>query len=324
MKKSGKWLIAAAAFIVVGTLLLVFAFGMSRPYDSALDAVKYEARTVTVSEDFRSITIRTHTEDISFLPSNDGTCKVVFYEPENAEFSAAVSDRTLTVTSGTDDGKWYEHFSLFSSAAQRRITVYLPAKDYAKLSVQGSTGDIRIPTGFSFESIEIGVSTGDVDCAAACSGTVSVKTSTGDISLSQLSAAQIDLSASTGAVKLDSVSCTGSLGISVSTGKTALTNVACGSFSSEGSTGDVSLTNVTADKSLSVTRSTGDIRLHRCDAASLALHTTTGSVNGSLLSPKTFSARTSTGHVSIPENFGADGKCEVTTTTGDIKIEIAE
>ena len=324
MKKSGKWLIAAAAFIAVGTLLLVFAFGMSRSFDSPLDAVKYEARTVMIGEDFRSIMIRTHTEDISFLPSNDGTCKVVFYEPENAEFSAAVSDRTLTVTSGTDDGKWYEHFSLFSSAARRKITVCLPGKDYAKLSVQENTGDISIPTGFSFESIEISVSTGDVDCAAACSGTVFVKASTGDIRLSQLSAAEIDLSASTGAVKLDSVSCTGSLGISVSTGKTALTNVACGSFASEGSTGDVSLTNVTADKSLSVTRTTGDIKLHRCDAASLDLHTTTGSVSGSLLSPKTFNARTSTGHVSVPENFGADGKCEVTTTTGDIKIEVIQ
>ncbi len=285
MKKSGKWLIAAAAFIAVGTLLLVFAFGMSRQFDSALDAVKYEARTVTVAEDFRSITIRTHTEDISLLPSNDGKCKVVFYEPEKAEFGAAVSDGFLTVESEPDNGKWYEHFSFFSSAGQRKITVYLPGKDYANLSVQGSTGDIR---------------------------------------LSQLNAAQIDLSVSTGAVKLDSVSCTGSLGISVSTGKTALTNVSCGSFTSEGSTGDVSLTNVTADKLLSVTRSTGDVKLHRCDAASLDLHTTTGSVSGTLLAPKYFVTHTSTGHVSVPENGSAEAKCTVSTTTGDIRIEIAE
>ena len=324
MKKSGKWLIAAAAFIAVGTLLLVFAFGMSRRNDSVFDAVKYEARTVTIEEDFRGIMIRTHTEDISLLPSNDGKCKVVFYEPEKAEFGAAVSDGTLSVESEPDNGKWYEHFSFFSSAGQRKITVYLPGKDYAKLSVQGSTGDIRIPMGFSFESIEIGVSTGDVDCAAACSGTVFVKASTGDIRLSQLNAAQIDLSVSTGAVKLDSVSCTGSLGISVSTGKTALTNVSCGTFMSEGSTGDVSLTNVTADKLLSVTRSTGDVKLHRCDAASLDLHTTTGSVSGTLLAPKYFVTHTSTGHVSVPENGSAEAKCTVSTTTGDIRIEIAE
>lgn len=324
MKKSGKWLIAAAAFITVGTLLLVFAFGMSRRNDSVFDAMKYEPRTVTIEEDFRGIMIRTHTEDISLLPSNDGKCKVVFYEPEKAEYSAAVSDGTLTVESGPDNGKWYEHFSLFSSAAQRKITVYLPGKDYARLSVQENTGDIRIPTGFSFEGIEISVSTGDVDCAAACPGTVFVKTSTGDIRLSQLSAAQIDLSVSTGAVKLDSVSCTGSLGVSVSTGKTALTNVACGSFASEGSTGDVSLTNVTADRVLSVTRTTGDIRLHRCDAPALELHTTTGSVSGTLLTPKHFTAHTATGHVSVPENGSADAKCTVSTTTGDIKLEIAE
>ena len=285
MKKSGKWLIAAAAFIAVGTLLLVFAFGMSRSYDSALDAVKYEARTVTIGEDFRGIMIRTHTEDISLLPSNDGKCKVVFYEPEKAEFGAAVSDGILTVESEPDNGKWYEHFSFFSSAGQRKITVYLPGKDYAKLSVQGSTGDIL---------------------------------------LSQLNAAQIDLSVSTGAVKLDSVSCTGSLGISVSTGKTALTNVSCGTFMSEGSTGDVSLTNVTADKLLSVTRSTGDVKLHRCDAASLDLHTTTGSVSGTLLAPKYFVTHTSTGHVSVPDNGSAEAKCTVSTTTGDIRIEIAE
>lgn len=323
MKKSGKWLIAAAAFIAVGTLLLVFAFGLSRRNDSALDAVKYEPRTVTIEEDFRGIMIRTHTEDISLLPSNDGKCKVVFYEPEKAEFGAAVSDGILRVESEPDSGKWYEHFSFFSSAGQRKITVYLPGKDYAKLSVQGSTGDIRIPMGFSFERIEIGVSTGDVDCAASCTGKASVKTSTGDIRLSQMSAGQLDLSVSTGAVTLDSVSCTGSLEIGVGTGKITLTNVSCGSLVSEGSTGDVSLTNVTADKLLSVTRTTGDIKLHDCDAGELYLAATTGRIDCLLLSPKTFSAHTSTGRVSIPENFGAEGKCTVTTTTGNIKIEVS-
>lgn len=43
-----------------------------------------------------------------------------------------------------------------------KITVYLPKGEYAVLSINGSTGNIEIAEDFSFESVDIAISTGDV------------------------------------------------------------------------------------------------------------------------------------------------------------------
>ena len=76
-----------------------------------------------------------------------------------------------------------------------------------------------------------------------------------------------------------------------------------------------------AEESISVERSTGDVRLDRCDAGELSVKTSTGSVAGSLLSEKVFVTHTDTGRVDLPAT-AVGGKCEITTTTGNIRIRI--
>ena len=51
------------------------------------------------------------------------------------------------------------------------------------------------------------------------------------------------------------------------------------------------------------------------------VNTSTGDVNGTLLSEKIFITDTSTGRVSVPKTTSG-GKCEITTSTGDINIGI--
>ena len=58
-----------------------------------------------------------------------------------------------------------------------------------------------------------------------------------------------------------------------------------------------------------------------CDAGELLVHTDTGDVSGSLLSEKIFIVRTDTGKISVPASVSG-GRCEITTDTGDIKINL--
>ncbi len=323
MKKSSSiWLIIAAVLVAAGLLVFLGAMAVSHWDLGIFDKSEYVTDTVDVNEAFQSIMIRSHTEDIVFKPSEDGKCRVVFYVPEDHEHKVSVQDNTLTVKT-EEPRSWTRHISFFS-AADSEITVYLPETEYAKLSIEENTGDIALPKDLSFEQISISAATGDVNCAASVSGEMRISAGTGDIRLQDLTAGTLDLSVSTGKITLDHVSSKGRIGISVSTGKTSLSDISCLSFSSEGSTGDVYLTNVIADGMISVTRSTGDIRLYGCDAASLDLHTTTGSIQGTLLTPKFFEAHTTTGHIDVPGNGSADAKCTVSTTTGDIIIEIGK
>lgn len=95
----------------------------------------------------------------------------------------------------------------------------------------------------------------------------------------------------------------------------------CNRLTSGGSTGTAVLQNVVAEASISVERSTGDVRLDRCDAGELSVKTSTGSVTGSLPTEKVFVTHTDIGRVDLPAT-AVGGKCEISTTTRDIRIRI--
>ena len=223
---------------------------------------------------------------------------------------------TLTIEL-SDQGTWRDAVSFsFGPVEKPRITVYLPERDYAALSIDEDTGDVFLPGDFAFESIRFTLDTGDVDCRASSSGPISIETSTGDVRLEALSAGALALSTDTGRIELRSVSCAEDLGVTVQTGKTVLNG-----FTSTGDTGELRLERVLVSGLLSVERSTGDVRLEDCDAVELLISTDTGDVHGTLLTEKIFLVRSSTGEIHVPETVSG-GKCKITTSTGDIHIEI--
>ena len=137
------------------------------------------------------------------------------------------------------------------------------------------------------------------------------------------SAGTMELSVSTGSIRSSRpVSCQGDVSLRFSTGRVELTDVTCGNFTAKGSTGDMKLTKVMAKGRMELECSTGDIRLDRCDAAEISARTSTGDITGTIRSEKVFSAKTSTGKVSVPQG-SSGGKCELKTTTGDIQIAYA-
>ncbi len=164
----------------------------------------------------------------------------------------------------------------------QKITVYLPKAQYDMLTIKESTGDIEIPKNFNFNSIDI-------------------KTSTGNINAENIT--------------------TGTFNLSVSTGNINLKNISCESLTTNGSTGKVTLQNVIATDSFSIKRSTGDIKFDKCDAAEILVETDTGNVKGALLSDKVFIAKSDTGRINVPKTV-TGGKCEISTDTGDIEIDI--
>ncbi len=319
MNRSVKiWLSAAAVLILAGLLLFAGVMTINGWDFNSLAHAEFVADAFDIAEEFDSISIRSDTPDIRFLPSDSGTCRVVFYAHAKADRSASVLDGILHIQTA-DTRKWYEQISLQFSTP--RISVFLPGNEYASLSIEGGTGDVDIPKDFRFKGMQIIVSTGDISCSASSAEPVRIKTSTGNIRLENMSAGALGLSVSTGRVELRSVVCEGDADVAVSTGKTVLSEVSCRNFSSAGSTGDISMDRVIAAEKISVRRSTGDVRMERCDAAELLIQTDTGDVTGSLLSEKVFIAQSNTGRIEVPESAGS-GKCRIATNTGNIQIVI--
>ncbi len=276
---------------------------------------KFETNTVSVKEDFSSVMIDTDTEDIDFSYDENGGCRVVFYERALEPHRAYVSGGTLFI----EPAEKKIPFNFFSSGTPR-VTVYLPRHTYDTLTINESTGDVEIPDGFSFGNIDIGVSTGDVNCGACAEGKLKISTSTGSVITENLSTGSLDLTVTTGSVDVRSVTCAGDINLTVSTGRALLSDVTCKNFTTGGSTGRIIMERLFASGLISVTRSTGDVTFELSDAEEISVITDTGDVTGTLLSDKIFIVRSDTGRIDVPESV-TGGKCKVTTDTGDILLK---
>ena len=319
MRKTTKiWIVIAASLVFVG--LIMFAAVMSKyKWDfSKLSTGKYETNTYEISEEFSNLSMNTDTADIIFALSDDGKCRVECYEEEKAKHSVAVQENTLVIKM-IDERTWYDYIGI--NFGSPKITVYLPKAEYASLFIKESTGDIEIPKNFKFEGVDISSSTGDVNFFASASKLIKIRTSTGNVCVENTSAGTLDLSASTGRITVSNVICGGDANINVSTGRTNLNNIECKNLTSSGDTGDISLNHVIAAEKFSIKRSTGDVRFDGSDAAEILVETDTGDVTGTFLSEKIFFVETDTGSVDVPESI-TGGRCEITTDTGDIELDI--
>ncbi|MBO4926390.1 MAG: DUF4097 family beta strand repeat protein [Clostridia bacterium] len=300
MRGRKRGLIVAAVLLAAGALVCGAALASAGFDFSRLGMVEYKTNTYAVSGDFQHILLRGDREKIVFAPSEDGACRVVCREDEKEPHAVRVENDTLTVESTARRAWFFVDFSFLTSGPS--VTVYLPRDAYGALSVEGQTGDVAIPADFSFDSIQVTLSTGSVDCRAASADAVRVKTSTGG-------------------VRIADVACRGDVEVRVSTGGAVLENVTCQNLLSDGSTGGLTLKNVIASGKFDLRRSTGGIRFESCDAETILVKTSTGSVTGTLRSGKVFSAHSDTGRVEVPGG-GSGGRCEITTSTGGIRIGI--
>ncbi len=321
MSKATKiWLIIAASLILVGSI--IFAGGMTAmKWDfTKLSTNKYETNSYELTEDFNSISISTSTADIEILPAESTKSSVVCYEQTNVKHTLEVKDGSLVINE-VDTRNWHEHIHIGVNFEATKIAVYIPQGEYGALSIILSTGDVKISKDFTFESISVSASTGDVTNYASASDFIKIKATTGKIFVEDISAGSLDLSVTTGDVKVSGVNCDGDVKVGVSTGKTYLTDILCQSVISDGGSGDISLKNVIVAQKLSIERTTGDVLFDGSDAAQIIVKTQTGDVEGSLLSEKVFIVDTNTGKKEVPKTV-TGGRCQITTNTGDVKITI--
>ena len=321
MSKAAKiWLITAASLVLIGCIIFGGVMSMLKWDFTKLSTSRYETNNYEINKNYSNISIITDTADIVFVFSDDKQCSVECYERENAKHSVTVKDGTLVIAVDYS-GKWYENIGI--NFGTPKITVYIPQGEYGGLSVKSSTGDVEIPKGLNFTSIDISENTGDVTCYASALEDIKIKTTTGDILVKDVSSSLLDLSVSTGKVTVSDVRCEGDVKVRVSTGKANLADISCKNLISSGNTGDISLRNVIASEKISIKRSTGDVKFDDSDAAEIFVQTDTGNVTGTLLSEKVFIAKTDTGRVNVPNSISG-GRCEIITDTGDIKINIKQ
>lgn len=301
MKKS-KSILLAVILIAVG--LVLAAVGL---WDSDFDFTKLSSQQLTanihnIDEDFTKISIDTDISNVELALAKDGTCQVWCLEEVNYFHKVSVENDTLTITT-QDDRKWYEHIGVHF-ADFHSVTVWLPEEAYEELTITCSTADVKISKDFHFDWADISTATGDIRWLGSWVDTLSLEVSTGDISVK---------------------------------------DTLCNTLSAKTSTGDIRLYTSGASKQLLAKTGTGDVFFDRFNARSMTVKTGTGDVTGTLLSNMVFFTHTNTGDIRVPAPSNEEktfqlvsstgevldtftiypGLCEITTNTGNIRIDLA-
>lgn len=318
--RTKAWLITAASLVLIGSTVFVGVMTMLKWDFTKLSTAEYETNAHEIGEEYKNISIVTKNADILFEASENQKTSVVCREQKNMKHSVTVQNGKLLIDIA-DTREWYDYIGISFDAP--KITVKIPQGEYGELLVRSDTGNVEIPQEFKFENIDISESTGNVRNLASASGNITIKTSTGNIRVENVSANALELSVSTGGITVFDAACEGEVKINVSTGRADLTDIRCKNVVSKGATGEISLKNVIAAEGFSIERSTGNVRFDGCDAAEIIVETSTGNVSGSLLADKVFIIQTDTGNVNVPKT-ATGGKCEITTSTGDINISIKQ
>lgn len=301
-RNAKRWLIASVILVLLGVVVFVTAF-LALGFDfKKISTQKYEKNTYELKEEFDNISIDISTAKVTLAVSEDGSCKVECLERAKEKSSVVIEDGTLVIQT-VDTRKWYEKVFDFEFY-KYVVSISLPKADYDSLQIGTDVGDVEVPGGLSFRSIDIACDTGNIMCNASASEQMEIRSDVGKISLS--------------AIDTD-----GSINVKADTGDISFTDIKCGSFAAESNIGNVILKNVVSKGMFSAKTDTGDVKFDGCDGASVLISTDIGDVEGTFLTDKIIFAESSLGSVNVPKST-TGGQCEISADTGDIKIKIAQ
>lgn len=310
-------IIVGSALLVTGGILL--GVGLANSASSGTNVTREEL----LNEDFNNFDFNLDISDLTFVKTNDGTKKIVFQEQKKLFHEFTVEDGTLKVKF-KDNRAWNEKW--FSFGVNIKVTVYLPETSYGNLKIDSDTGDTNIPEDFTFDSFHLEGHTGDLNMSANVTNSYYAKLSTGDMKLNSITTKEMELKTDTGKMFLTDVDVKEDLAMKISTGDITLNNVHAKNLSKnkdgKGSTGKIKLINTVISENITIRNGTGDVIFTDSDAHDLDVEASTGDVKGTLLTGKLFTAKTSTGHINVPDDDPTGGVCKIKTSTGDINIKI--
>ena len=296
--------------------VLVFAFLLSTMLCFSACNKNLVRETKEINGDINDVTIITDTADVTVLASS-GEFYVECARDKKLELSVRVADGKAVIEL-IDDRPWPANWF---TADNQKVTVYLPFGDYGTLDIETHTGDVELNS-LNLVSLMVTSHTGDIEASNInVSTTAMIATDTGDTELYDSTLTHLNAKATTGDISVSRVEAD-SVQIEVTTGDIEVEDLNCQTdVQIKATTGDIEMHSVFTANNLRINTTTGNVNFRSIDGAEVYINATTGDVRGSFASDKIIFAETTTGKVNVPK-LTTGGRCEITTTTGDINVTI--
>lgn len=312
MSRTKKAVIAASIMIVAGIIIVISAFAVNgfrwpnvtvNLAHMTSEPVNYIKKTVDIKDKFSSIEVKSASDvDVAVKKASGDTSYVEYYDCENLTHHVDVSDGVLRITADDSRNVAFNVSIGLYTGAWPSVTVYLAGTEYDDLKIVTSSGDIDMEYYLLVGNIDIEASSGDVTVNGSNSDTLTIATRSGDIKIDSASSKDTRISANSGDVSLGDV-VTDNVDLKTSSG-----NITSGSIKA---------------KRINGRASSGDVMIRDCDASEINIMTNSGDVSIGIGSEMKYeyTTKTSSGDVNVPDSVkGADGKCNIETSSGDIDV----
>ena len=312
MSRTKKAVIAASIMIVAGIIIVISAFAVNgfrwpnvtvNLAHMTSEPVNYIKKTVDIKDKFSSIEIKSASDvDVAVKKASGDTSYVEYYDCENLTHHVDVSDGVLRIIADDSRNVAFNVSIGLYTGAWPSVTVYLAGTEYEDLKIVTSSGDIDMEYYLLVGNIDIEASSGDVTVNGANSDSLTIATRSGDIKIDSASSKDTRISANSGDVSLGDV-VTDNVDLKTSSG-----NITSGSIKA---------------KRINGRASSGDMMIRDCDASEINIMTNSGDVSIGIGSEMKYeyTTKTSSGDVNVPDSVkGADGKCNIETSSGDIDV----
>ena len=318
MKKKAAVIIAVvAAVAAIAVFIGVNAgqFRLHRPGRGGLEMKEY-----SLEDNITDIKVNLLSRDIIFKHIEPGEkSKAEWYEKDGQEVRVEVNDGVLTVTEYNSETLTD---ALRLNNRNNLITVTLPNADFNLLNAVTKSGDVSVSAGTVFNDIEVKTSSGEISSEGNFLNSIKVDSSSGDIGFSNAQAGKLVLKTGSGDITLKNLENeTGEINISTASGDITAQDIDCNFLTVFTEAGECSLEKVLSEVDLNITTSSGEVDIDKSDSNFIKIKTGSGSVNAGFITDKVFTATSENGSVSVPESK-AGGKCDITSTDGDINVRI--
>lgn len=245
-----------------------------------------------INSDNLSENVYTINKDFSNIYVNDNDCDIRFFTSDSKNCKVvcdegddvyySVSVENDTLNVIKYDNSKWYNHIFFSFSRPSKLDIYLPYKVYNNLNVENVSGGITTENYFHFNSVNIKNISGNIYFNSNVIENIDVLSVSGNIDICQLVCKNINITSTSG---------------------------------------DIKLTSAEAQETLYMKSISGNIDINNSDANELHIKNTSGNVYGSLLSEKNFIIDTFSGDVDVP-NSGSEENCEISTVSGNIRINI--
>ena len=306
MSRTQKWFHAGLICLLTGfALCLTVACLKGFDWAGLGTELHYDAQELEIEEPFDTVDLRgANGEDLRVLPAEDGVCRLVMPQAEDASLrsSAEVRDGVLHIVY-RDERPWYQHLNVFVSTGATGVTLYWP-EDRDALTVLGTSGNVSAEEGLRLESLTVSTTSGKVNVKAAIDGELRVRSTSGD-------------------VKLWGLRCEGTVSLASTSGELWGLDLGCGSFAAESTSGDQHYDTLRAER-VTLASTSGELRFERLTAEEAEIRCTSGDVHGTVTQPMDFRGSTRSGDLHLPEPTRGAGSFRVSTTSGDVHVSVAK